>query len=77
LGPYLPSDTMLGYEITTVIAFLLATPLLAWDLVQRGRPHKATLIGLGVLGGEQVLRLATWENETWLTFAGWIVRTLS
>jgi hypothetical protein len=74
---FIPSTTFLGYEITTVIAFLLATPLLAWDFVQRGRPHKATLAGLGILGGEQLLRLATWENETWLTFAGWIVRTLS
>jgi len=75
--PFFPTTTVLGYEITTVIAFLLATPLLVWDFAQRGRPHYATLIGLGVLGGEQLLRLAAWENETWLTFAGWLVRTLS
>jgi hypothetical protein len=77
LGHFIPSTTILGYEITTVIAFLFATPLLVWDFVQRGRPHKATLIGLGILGGEQLLSLAAWENKTWLTFAGWIVRTLS
>ena len=67
----------IGDETTAIIAFLLATPLLAWDYVQRGRPHKATLIGLGALGGEQLVRLVIWQNPTWLAFAGWIVRTLS
>jgi len=66
-----------GPETTAIIAFLLATPLLAWDYVQRGRPHKATHIGLAALGGEQVLRLLIWENETWRAFAGWLVRALS
>jgi hypothetical protein len=74
---FIPTTTFLGYEITTVIAFLLAIPLLAWDFVQRRRPHVATLVGLGILGGEQLLRLALWENESWLKFAGWIVRKLS
>src|SRR3990170_1712432 len=29
-------DTFLGGELGTLIAFLLATPLLAWDFIQRG-----------------------------------------
>jgi len=62
---------------TALIAFLLATPLLVWDYVQRGRPHWATLVGLGALGGEQIVRLVIWRNETWLVAAGWIVRTLT
>jgi hypothetical protein len=67
----------LGAETTSLIAFLLATPLLAWDFVQRGRPHKATLIGLGALGGEQLVRILIWRSETWLAVAGWIVKALS
>lgn len=74
---FIPSTTMLGPNITALIAFLLATPLLAWDYVQRGRPHWATLVGLGALGGEQLMRLAIWRNETWLAMAGWIVRAPS
>jgi hypothetical protein len=74
---FIPSTTLLGNELTTLIAFLLATPLLAWDYAQRGRPHKATLIGLGVLGGEQLLRLAIWRNEIWLAAAASIVKALT
>jgi len=72
---FIPS--FMGDETTAVIAFLGATPLLAWDYVQRGRPHAATLVGLGALGGEQVVRALIWQTETWLQFAGWLVRVLS
>jgi hypothetical protein len=68
---------MLGPELGTLIAFLLATPLLAWDFAQRGRPHKATLIGLGALGAEQLLRLAIWRTDPWQEVAGSIVRLLT
>jgi hypothetical protein len=70
-------DTFLGGELGTPIAFLLATPLLAWDFIQRGRPHKATLIGLGALGAEQLFRLAVWRSEPWLDVAGSMVRMLT
>ena len=73
----IPDVAMFGGELRTLIAFLLATPLLAWDFVQRGRPHKATLIGLGILGVEQLVRLAIWRNPAWLEFAGSIVPVLS
>jgi cation transport ATPase len=72
-----PSTTIFAGELTTLIAFLLATPLLAWDLVQRGRPHMATLIGLGALAAEQLVKLAIWRTETWQEVAGLIVRFLS
>jgi hypothetical protein len=68
---------ILGGELTTLIAFLLATPLLAWDFVQRGRPHKATLIGLGTLGAEQLFRLSIWRSEPWFEFADFVVRGLT
>ena len=74
---FIPSTTIFGPDITALIGFLLATPLLAWDYVQRGRPHWATLVGLGALGGEQIVRLTIWRNETWLGMAGWIVRALT
>jgi hypothetical protein len=73
----LPSTTIFGGELTTLIAFLLATPLLAWDFVQRGRPHLATLIGLGALAAEQLVRLAIWRSEPWLEAAGFIVGALT
>ena len=68
---------VLGDETLTIVAFLAATPLLAWDFVQRGRPHPATLIGLGVLAGDELLQLAVLYNKTWLGIAGWIVKALS
>jgi len=70
-------DTPLGMELNTLVAFLLATPLLAWDFAQRGRPHKATLIGVGALGAEQLFRLAIWRSEPWLEVSAVIVRALS
>jgi hypothetical protein len=70
-------DTIFGGELATLLAFLLATPLLAWDFVQRGRPHKATLIGLGALGAEQLFRLSVWRSEPWLDFAAFVVRGLT
>jgi hypothetical protein len=70
-------ETIFGGELATLIAFLFATPLLAWDFVQRGRPHKATLIGLAALGGEQLFRLSIWRTEPWLDFAAFAVRALT
>lgn len=70
-------DTFLGGELGTLVAFLLALPLLAWDFIQRGRPHRATLIGLGALAAEQLFRLAIWRSEPWLELAGSIVRVVS
>lgn len=74
---FVPTTTMLGEWLAVVIAFLLATPLLAWDYVQRGRPHKATLIGLAALATDQLVGLAIIQNETWLRLAGWIIRALT
>lgn len=49
--------------------FLLA--LVGWDLASRGRLHPATLIGGAILIGSQAFRLAVWQTDAWLAFAGW------
>lgn len=51
--------------------FLLA--LVGWDLASRGRLHKATLWGGGLLLGSQVLRAWLMTTPAWLAFAGWAV----
>lgn len=74
LGRFQPfPPDFLGGEGMTLIAWLAAFPLLVWDFATRGRPHAATLIGLGVLAGEQVLRLALWNTEGWHAVARWII----
>lgn len=75
--PFFPTDTIFGQELSTFVAFLLATPLLAWDLTQRARIHWATMVGLGLLAGEQAVRLAIWKNAVWLTIAADLVGVLS
>lgn len=67
---------LMGGEASTLISFLLATPLLAWDLKSRGRVQPATLIGLGVMGGEQVVRLLVWKSAAWAAVAHAIVGVL-
>lgn len=66
----------LGPQTSAIVAVLGATPLLAWDFIQRGRPHPASLIGIGVLAGQQLVRVLIWENERWLAVMGWVVRVL-
>lgn len=66
----------MGDNTTAIIAVIGATPLLAWDYAQRGSPHPASLIGIGVLAGQQLFRVLVWENETWLAAMGWVVNTL-
>ena len=51
--------------------FLVA--LIAWDLHQNGRVHRATMIGGAVVVGSQILRLAVWDTAPWLAFARWAV----
>lgn len=51
------------------LLFLL--PLALWDLRSRGRIHRVTLIAALVLVGSWVFRLAIWQTDGWLSFAGW------
>lgn len=69
----MPWPQALGGELGTLMAFLMVLPLIAWDLARRGRPHRATMIGVAVLAAEQLLRIALWRTEEWQAVAGWIV----
>lgn len=51
--------------------FLVA--LIAWDMSQCGKLHRATLFGGAALVGSQILRIAVWETGPWLAFARWAV----
>jgi hypothetical protein len=51
---------------------LLLSALAIWDLRSRGRVHPVTIIATVVIVGSWVLRLAIWQSEPWLAFAGWI-----
>ncbi len=55
--------------------FLIA--LVAFDLKQTGKIHRATAIGGIALVGSQVLRLAVWDTAPWLAFARWAVALVS
>jgi hypothetical protein len=72
----MPWPPALDGELGTLMAFLMVLPLIAWDFVQRGRPHRATMIGVAVLAAEQLLRIALWRTEEWQAVAGWIVVAL-
>lgn len=50
---------------------LFLVPLVLWDLASRGRVHWVTITGAAVLIGSWLLRLAIWQTEPWLLFAGW------
>jgi hypothetical protein len=71
-----PPDVLYG-ELTTLIAWLFALPLVAWDLSSRGRIHPATAIGVTVLACEHVIRLAVWRTDAWHGFAAWLVAVLT
>lgn len=51
--------------------YLLA--LVGWDLATRGRLHKATIWGGGLLLASQVFRLWVMTTPAWLAFAAWAV----
>lgn len=50
---------------------MFLVPLLAYDLIARGRLHPATIWGSLFLVGTQVFRLAIMGSEPWLAFARW------
>ncbi len=60
---------LLGPETNALVAFLMATPLIAWDAFQRRRIHPATMFGISILAAEQLIRVATWHTAGWQSFA--------
>ncbi|HKP38330.1 MAG TPA: hypothetical protein VJT71_15835 [Pyrinomonadaceae bacterium] len=51
---------------------LFIIPCLIFDLVTRGRPHRATVIGGALIVLTQPLRLMIGGTQAWLAFATWL-----
>jgi len=61
---------------TDLLVDLFLVPMVVWDLVSRGRIHRATLIGGLAVIASQPLRVLISETDAWLRFATWAVGLL-
>lgn len=53
---------------------LFILPLLVFDIVTRGRPHRATLLGGALIVISHPLRMVIGGTQAWLAFATWITQ---
>jgi hypothetical protein len=51
---------------------LFIIPCLLFDLITRGRPHRATVLGGLLIVASHFLRLPIGSTHAWLTFANWL-----
>jgi len=56
------------------LADLFIIPCLIWDLVTRGRPHRATVLAAALIVISQPLRLVIGNTHAWLLFATWLTQ---
>jgi len=56
------------------LADLFIVPCLIYDLVTRGRPHRATVIGGALIVVSHPLRLLIGNTHAWLAFATWLTQ---
>ena len=56
------------------LADLFLVPLLIFDFVRRGRPHRATVLGAALLVISHPLRMVIGMTHAWLVFATWITQ---
>ena len=72
----LPFDFILngGPLVFFGLTDLFILPLLIYDLVTRGRPHRATILGGALLVISHPLRLVVGNTAAWLAFANWITQ---
>lgn len=56
------------------LADLFIVPCLIFDLVTRGRPHRATVLGGALLVISHPLRLVIGNTAAWMSFANWITQ---
>ena len=54
------------------VSDLFILPLLVFDIVTRGRPHRATLLGAALIVISHPLRMVLGGTQAWLAFATWI-----
>lgn len=62
---------MMGPGIMFGMPDLFLVPLILWDVRTRGRLHPVTIWAGAYLIGMQALRIAIWQTDPWLSFAGW------
>lgn len=51
---------------------LFILPLLVFDIVTRGRPHRATLLGAALIVISHPLRMVVGGTNAWIAFATWL-----
>lgn len=56
------------------LADLFIVPCLIFDLITRGRPHRATVLGGASLVISHPLRLVVGNTAVWMSFATWITQ---
>jgi hypothetical protein len=65
------SDLAFGWAFVATDVLLI--PLIAWDLISRGRLHPATLVAGLTLIASQALRFTVADMPAWLAFCRWAV----
>lgn len=53
---------------------LFIVPLIIFDIITRGRPHRATLLGGALIVLSHPLRMVIGGTQAWLAFATWITQ---
>jgi hypothetical protein len=53
---------------------LFILPLLVFDIITRGRPHRATLLGGALIVISHPLRMVIGGTQSWLAFATWLTQ---
>lgn len=53
---------------------LFIVPLLIYDFVTRGRPHRATVLGGSLIVLSHPLRLVIGNTHAWMVFAAWLTQ---
>ena len=56
------------------VSDLFILPMLVFDIITRGRPHRATLIGGALIVISHPLRMVVGGTEAWLAFATWLTQ---
>lgn len=56
------------------LADLFIIPCIIYDIISRGRVHRATVLGGLLIVASQPLRLMIAGTQTWLSFATWLTQ---
>jgi hypothetical protein len=59
------------------LADLFIIPCLIYDLIMRGRPHRATVLGGALIVISHPLRFIIGGTGAWLSFANWLTSWVS